>query len=221
MNYIIYNSNKKILTKIVQVIKDNSIQSTIITFDNYDTKFKDCIREKSNKNIYILNIDRESNILALNIAKDIRTEDWTSIIIFTTANESLITTLAKQRLMFLSIISIFDNFEQNLKYCIKDIETIFNINNSKDILYIFSKNKFTYIVSKNETKKTRISAYYIAKKYNLIQTHKSYYINFDNIRKIDFNTNTVQFKNGKIIVCISTRLKAKIKRDFSLYKHNI
>lgn len=221
MKYIIYNSNKKILSEIVQILKENSEQNEIIVFEDYNKNFQNYIEKKENKKIYILHIEEETNIFAINIAKNIRIADWTSIIIFTIANESLITTLAKQRVMFLSVISIFDNFDENLKYCIEDIETIFNISTSKDILYVFSKDKFTYIVSLKETIKTRVSAYYIAEKYNLVQTHKSYYVNFDNIIKIDFNKNCITFKNNKTLICISSRLKSKIKRDFSLYKHNI
>lgn len=221
MNYIIYNSNEKLSNKIIDIIQDNSNKQTIEFFKDYTQELKEFIHKNNKKQVYILNIDTKKDIYAINIAKEIRKNDWTSIIIFTTNNESIINSIAKQRLMFFSIVSTFDNFEENFNYCIEDIETIFNIESSKEILYIFSKNKFTFIVTKSEMKKTRASAYYIANNYNLIQTHKSYYINLANVKSIDFEHNTVIFNNNKSIHCISARLKSKIKREFSLYKHNI
>lgn len=216
MNYIIYNKDDKLNEKIKQQIQLYTHNSNISIFTDYTDNLKRIIK-KSNNNVYILNIDNRVENSPVSIAKEIRKYSWDSIIVFITNMESIINTLAKLRIMFFTVISIYDDFDNNLIKCISEIDRIFNVEKKSNILYVHSENKHTYIVKSNEIITSKIAASVIAAKYNLLQVHKSYYVNLKNIKSIDFDQKQIIFKNNiKIENCISARMKEKLKREYSL-----
>lgn len=237
LNFIIINNdqifNKNIKNVITKAMFDENIDYTIKNFSNDSSKLQSTININENK-IYIIDIDT-NNINGIDLAKEIRKNDWESQIIFITNYHINITMIIQSRLIPLDLIYKFeDDFEKRLANDIKQIikiqhkkeQLIFKNQNSiitiplKDILYItkdslsrkclITTNNKTYIVNKNLTDiKSKLNN-------NFIQTHRACIINIEKVQKVDKKNNSITFENNHTIDLISRNYKKELINKLKL-----
>jgi len=232
INFIICDDNEimnknieKIITKIMMPLNDDY---KIHNFSDYNNSLKSLIRKKIGNKIYILDVEIPSKS-GLDIAREIRMDDWNSIIIFLTAHYELKQAAFKNRLMLLDFISKYDDCEkeltENIKLALKILGTkqvltfmsnyiTYRINLS-DIIYIIRdsvdrktiiRTPYTkYMVNKNicDIKKQLDDHFY--------QTHRSAIVNKDYIDKIDYKKDIITFKNKETINLLSKGKKKGLK----------
>ncbi len=224
-NQIMNKNIEKIITKIMMPLNDDY---KIYSFLDYNNSLKSLIHKKIGNKIYILDVEIPSKS-GLDIAHEIRTDDWDSIIIFLTAHYELKQAAFKNRLMLLDFISKYDNCEEdlteNIKLALKILGTkqvltfmsnyvTYRINLS-DIVYIVRdsvdrkviiRTPYTkYIVNKNisEIKKQLDDRFY--------QTHRSAIVNKDYIAEIDYKKDIITFKNKETFNLLSKGKKKGLK----------
>ena len=162
----------------------------------------------------------------IDIARKIRKQDFNSVINFITSHNEVGTLLLRERLMFLSFVCKFDDFdkkltlavEESLKLVDEKLALRFEENGTlytiplADILYIYSENKKTIIVTNYTHFKIKKSLKEIEKIVNnkVRRANRSCIVNTANINKIDKKTNTIYFTKAE------TKLFSnQYKKDFS------
>jgi two-component system response regulator AgrA len=120
---------------------DNSINYKIHSFEEYNDELKNIIKQKIGKKIYLLDIELKDKS-GIEIAHEIRDNDWDSIIVIATAHSELFPKVFKDKLMLFDFISKFENYKDNLLQTINKIISIY----SKDESFCFNIRKTNYIV---------------------------------------------------------------------------
>lgn len=234
-NIIIYSNNIKLINRIKNTISRNFKNINTLIFSEMSLDLQAIITSK-NKIIYIICIDKEDPT-CIKLAEDIRKNDFQSILIFVISYELSAIYLSKKKFMFLTLISIYNNFEHELLESInialyilkrKNIVTLSTTTdiyfiNTKEVLYINSSNNKTYIHLLNKVIETTLSLkeLIVMLKCHFIQTHKSCYINIENIYKIDFQNNLIVFTNSSKINLLSRRYRNELKNNLSIYTDKI
>ena len=122
INFVICDDNEKILQKVIEVVQKSMINSIyeykIHDFKDYNSKFKNLVKEKLPNKIYILDVETPSES-GIDMARLIRKDDVNSVIIFLTSHNEVGSLLLKEALMFLTFICKYDNAEERLSKSIK------------------------------------------------------------------------------------------------------
>lgn len=232
INFIIVDDNKKFLEIMVDVVTKVMMKNKFMykthTFSEYDNDFFNVMNSDIPNKIYILDIEtREAS--GIDVARKIRKHDIDSIIIFATVHNEAGLVLLKDDLMFLTFLCKFDDFENNLYSSIckalefthhklsirfNDRGTFYNIPVC-DILYVTKES-----TDRKSTIKTSYTSYrvnltlkeiYDLCGNNLVQTHRSCFVNMDNVRVFDRKNNSIEFDNGDVIDLVSNKYKKGIE----------
>lgn len=232
LNFIICDDNKIIRENVNKVITKlmlpTDIEYKVIEFEKYDKDFAQLIDRKTEKKIYILDVEINCHS-GLDVARKIREKDWESIIIILTAHYELAYEAFKNRLLLLDFLSKFDNYEHNLYEALK---TALKISHNKKQLSFESKrtsyridfDEILYIYKDTENRKTVIKTfskdYSVALNLNeietmlpetFIKTHRACVVNSNNIKTVDFKENIIVFKNGEKINLLSKNYRKDVK----------
>lgn len=207
MKIIVYaDEDAKVISNILNEIHFKTYE----VFNNYCDHLKDMIHDFSIK-LYIISF---KTINCLKVIRDIRNNDFKSIIIIITNDEQIATSILKERLMLLTMISVYDNFKNNL---INAIQLSYQIVSSySNILYIKSSNKIVSIITATQVFKSKKPLKKLAKEFgnNFIQSHKSCYININQVKYIDFSKNIIYFKNDTCTTLLSRTYKKNLIDTF-------
>lgn len=206
------------------IMSENNNEYKIHSYNNYSSNLNQIINDENIDNkIYILDIDFESKN-GIDIAREIRDNDFNSIIIFYTSHENIYSIL-KVPLIFDCITKFeSENLEKTLKkalqYIKKDTlylnkgQTIYKIKYD-DILYITTnlENRGITIVTTNKKINIKISMNDISKMLNrnFIRTHRACFVNKNRIFKIDFKNREIIFDNNVKTNLVSVREVKKLK----------
>ena len=130
LKFVIYDDEDKYLNGIEKIIKkatkDN--QYDIVKFKEYNKEFQGVIKDDSKK-IYILDIEIPNGLSGVDVARNIRKNDWDSMIILVTAHLEKVFSVVQAQIMILGLISKTNKFQD---YLISAIETsIKKINQTK------------------------------------------------------------------------------------------
>lgn len=233
INFIICDDNKFIL-KEVELVIDRIFMSNKLAyrkhlFNDYDSVFFDIIKQKLPNKIYILDIETPSNS-GVNIAREIRSNDYNSIIIFLTAYKKYSYEIIKSELLVFTFISKLDDYKKELKSAINKTLKILGTNQYfcfrynythytiplKDILYITTdKIKRCSVIF------TNYSQFYVNYSLddinhqlnkNFVKSHRSCIINKEQVRMIDYKNNMIVFKDNTSIDLLSREFKKEIKK---------
>jgi two-component system, LytTR family, response regulator AgrA len=232
LNFIICDDEEYIRKNVLKIISKlmMPLEAEYKTYEfiNYNKDFDSLIRKKIGKKIYILDIE-VNNKSGLDVARKIRERDWESIIIILTAHYELAHEAFKSRLMLLSFVSKFDNYEQNI--C-EDLKLAINISNLKSTITFYSnKNLYKidpadvlYIIKSDLERKIIIKTFYsefkVTKTLNeiikdldgkFIKTHRACIVNTRNIKSIDYRNNIITFSNNDKINLLSRNYKKEVK----------
>jgi two-component system response regulator AgrA len=233
LNFIICDDNKVIRENVNKVITKlmlpTDIEYKVAEFEKYDKDFAQLIDRKTEKKIFILDVEMNSHS-GLDVARKIREKDWESIIIILTAHYELAYEAFKNRLLLLDFLSKFDNYEHNLYEALK---TALKISHNKKQLSFESKrtsyridfDEILYIFKDTENRKTVIKTF--SKDYSVslnlneievmlpetfIKTHRACVVNSNNIKTVDFKENIIVFKNGEKINLLSKNYRKEVKK---------
>lgn len=233
INFIICDDNDLIReiqeTIISKVAMPYDFDYKVFSFSSYKKEMKDVIKNVSGIKIYILDIELQG-ASGIDIAKDIRKNDWESFIIISTQHDELELSVLKNKLLIFDFISKFDNYEKRLTDTINDIinnlnnkriltfKTHNDINNVKfdDILYIYRDSnleKVKLVTSNKEEFIIRESIKNIVSRLDdrFYKTHKACYVNKEKIRKIDFKNSIIYFDSGIKIDLLSRNYKKGLR----------
>lgn len=212
----VVKNNKKLLEKIVDLLA--FFNTPFKVFEDFTEEFF-TLMKTSKKKIYILDIE-PSNILWLDITKEIRQYDWKSVIIIMSAYDMPIRVFNK--IQIFAFINILDNFENQLKDSIEDAIDVLYVKNKttsikiiksgkqilekKDILYIIREKRSNKCIVKTTNGIFTIykSLKELEKEFGFERTHKSCIVNMDKVIKID--ENKIRFSNGEVIDYVSKKI---------------
>lgn len=223
------HTKNNIVTIINTVMMGTKTDYKIFDFSSYNADFKKIMNRTLENKVYILDIEVEDKS-GIDIATNIRENDWESIIIFLTVHDYLMRDTIKKRLMVLNFISKFDNYSVQLRDTIKTAIKILDIGpkitfKSKgtvysikfdDINYIVKEmNKRTICINAKGTDYIMLSTLIKLKKQlpkSFIQTHKAAIVNTDKIESIDFKNKIILFKDGNKLDLISKNYKKEVSK---------
>lgn len=231
INFIIVDDNKKFLDIMIDVVTKVMMKNKFLyktfSFDEYDNKFMDIMNASIPNKIYILDIETRK-ASGIDIARKIRKNDVDSIIIFATVHNEAGLVLLKDDLMFLTFLCKFDDFENNLYNSLsKSLEfihhrAVINFNDRgtiysipiSDILYITKESNDRKSIIKTSSTEYRVGL--TLKELidlcgdNLVQTHRSCFVNLNRVRVIDKRKNIIEFDDGSSIDMLSSMYKRGI-----------
>lgn len=232
MEFVICDDEKLFRSNVRKIIDKMLINSDdyyeVTEFSKFDQSFQKKIK-KSKPKIYILDIEIKDSISGIDIARQIRKNDWESIIIFVTSHNELGYQALKAQIMLLDFISKYDDFENNLEITLK--KAISLVNNKKTIKfdmdgvsYIIHLNDILYIEKDTVDRKCIIKTTYTEISVNktlnyMLQilddrfylSHRSCVVNTEKIRKVDWKNNTIYFENGNSTTLLSRDKKKGLK----------
>lgn len=241
--FIIYDDDKQFLQKNKKIIDDCMMnydyEYKCYSFDEYNEKFENLIKDNSGLKVYLLDIEGK-NKSGLDIVRLIREKynDWFSIIIIITNRNEFKYDALSNRLYLMDFINKLDNLEEILG---EDIKRIINgyINCTECLTYEFNRSfkrieykNIVYIEKEKDSKKCIIHTIYgdypiassigdILTKLNnkFIKTSRSTIINISYVSEYDSSSNEILFSNGEKITDISRLCKKDlINRVCELFK---
>ena len=231
LNFVVCEDNK-----VVREIIENIINKTLImydfdyvisSFEKYNNKLKNIIHKSSDIKVFILDLELP-NKTGIDIVKEIRSVDWDSVVIISTSHNELEMSLLKQKLLILDFISKFDNYEKRLSDTIHMVIKKLNIKkvlsfkcgketcrlSYDDILYICNSKSIVRVVTIDKEYIAKDSLTSISKKLDdrFYRTHRSCYVNKDNIKSIDYKNNIICFVNDVKIDYLSRNYKKEMRK---------
>ncbi len=231
INFIICDDNKFILKEVEELIDKVMMKNKLCykkhVFSDYNENFFKIMKTKISCKIYILDIETPT-YSGIDIARMIRKNDYSSIIIFLTSYNDLGYTILKGEFLFLAFINKFDNYKFKLKSSLEkslkilgkrqvirfeDCGVIYTIP-LNDILYITRDTVERKLIIKTDhvdyiVSKTLIAMLEILGK-NFKQTHRSCIVNKNRVLQFSFSKKMILFDNGIEIDLISFKYKDKV-----------
>ena len=224
VNIIICDDNLRDAKRVEEIVEDYfyNLDHNLYVYNDYDKNFLKIIDSKLENKIYLLDIETPS-MSGIDVARLIRKNDYSSVIIFFSVYDDLSKIIARKNIMALNFINKFDNLEVNLKSSLNlalsvvgkkrrvKLESkgiIYNID-LDSILYITrdTVSRMSIIICDNVTYNIKISLKKI--KSNLptefIQTHKSCIVNKNRIKEIDHKKMIITFDNNQSTNLISKK----------------
>lgn len=236
LKFVIYDDEDKYLNGIEKIIKkatkDN--QYDIVKFKEYNKEFQDVIKDDSKK-IYILDIEIPNGLSGVDVARNIRKNDWDSMIILVTAHLEKVFSVVQAQIMILGLISKTNKFQDNL---ISAIETsIKKINQTK--VLTFTTQNITYKIFTDDiyyiTKDSVERKCIIKNKYNeapiyenlssvlnklddrFVIISRSCIVNVEKISKVDWKNCIIYFDNGTSNNYLSRSKKKELRNKIENY----
>ncbi len=216
---------KEVLRKTV-ISKDNTID--IKYFTKYNDELKTLIEDDSIRKVYIMDIELESKVSGIDIAKLIRKNDWESEIIFITCHDKMFESVYRNVYEVFDFIEKFFNMESRLE---KDIEMIFKKNFDNKMLIISNRNvelqiyyrAITHIIRDKEERKVVVYTDTNTFKLNMslsdimemlddrfIQTHRSCIANRQRVHQWNWTKGDFILDNGKKVDYLSKKYKKEV-----------
>ena len=224
VNIIICDDVVSDVNKIEKLVRDyfKNLEFKIYKYYDFDKNFLKIVNLDLENKIYLLDIETPS-MSGIDVARIIRKNDYSSVIIFLSGHDDLSRIVAKKNIMCLNFINKFDNAKNNLKHsldmalsivgkkrrvklCSKGI--VYNID-IDSILYITKEtiSRNTIVVCDNNTYYVKMSMKNVIEELSndFIQVHKACYINKNRVSKIDYKSLEITFDNNDSTNLVSTK----------------
>ncbi len=237
LNFIICEDNQEYLNRIgtllTKIMMPYNFEYRIHKFMKYEQKFRNLINDNTTQKVYILDVELPE-VSGLEIASEIRENDWNSIIIFVTAHTECKDDIFYSRLLAIDYIAknklSYDRLEETIKVVLDKFSNervyAFNYNSVtyripyKNILYIekVPRDKRVNIVTESgEVYEDANTITNLNEKLgkNFYLTHKSCLVNLKQIKHIDYSQGIITFKNGVKTDLLSKRHKKDLKNYVS------
>lgn len=221
------NTIKEVIRKTV-IKKDNSIK--VKYFTKYNKELQNVIGDNSIRKVYIMDIELESKISGIDIAKQIRELDWESEIVFITCHDNMFETVYRSVYEVFDFIEKFHNMEDRLE---KDIELIFQKKFDNKMLKVSNRNidlqifyrAITHITRDKEERKVLIHTDRNIFKVNMnlsdiielldsrfVQTHRSCITNHQRVNQWNWPKGYYVLDSGKKIEYLSKKYKKEVEK---------
>lgn len=233
LRFIICEDNKNFLQKASEVVHKvmmpYDFDYKVNKFTGYNKEVEEIIENTNEQKVYILDVEIPE-VSGLEIASSVRENDLESTIIFLTSFPQYKNDVFYSRLLALDYIQKGalwnDRLEETLKYTIKIMnrKQILNFNYAGNS-YRIPLSEINYVEKVQEQKKCII--YTVDnKKYQINENikdmdktlgplfykcHKSFLVNVENIKHINYKENTITFQNNICEYLISNRCKKGLK----------
>lgn len=229
INIVVYGRSGPFMKKNINCIRISllryDLDYRISKFDVY-TDMLDRIIKSNSKKIYIIDV---TSCDAFDVALRIREYDYDSIIILVSSDNRDNINLFKDRLMVLDLVCYDNKYEDRL---IDDIDVAVSIIDKhkefvfkyKRVLYKVPFCEITYIEKEPDIKRCIIHTIknnyvmtgtlnYIMEQLNndFVRTHQSCIVNLNNIKRIEFSSNMIIFKNDDKTDMLNIKMKKEIK----------
>ncbi len=231
LNIIICDDNKRDLERITKIVdkfmKNNKYEYNKYLYTDYNDDFMNFVKTNTPFRIYILDIETPSRS-GIDVAREIRTKDLESVIIFLTGHDELGRIILQNDLMFLSFVNKFDNLDKRMNEILYKAMALVNkkriiriddgtntyIIDLNDILYL-SKDTF----ERRTTIKTDYSEYKVRKSLSklkellddrFIQSHRACVVNKSRISRIDYSNRIIYFDTNEYIDLFSKKYKKEV-----------
>ena len=246
INFIICDSDKNYISKINTLINEVMLSCycdySVKIYYEYSNDLKKIIHDDFIENkIYILDIEFKNSKSGIEIAKEIRKNDFDSLIIYFSTMD-----ISKYiySILNLFIFDFINKYEpEKLKTSIlKAIDVIKIKNNRKktitvrsnrllcninldDIIYIMTNVERRGIII--HTKKNEIYTNMSLKDITeyldnrFVKTHRSCYVNLDHVSIFDSLLRIIKFDNGDILDLVSVREVKNIKNNLAKFKKQL
>ena len=218
INFIVCEDNDIVLNKNINTINNimfsNNIEYKIYSFKNYTEELQNLIDNNFDNKIYVLDIELEDSS-GIDIARKIRKNDWSSLIIFSTAHFELFPQVFSDKLMIFDYITKFDDYENNLSNSLKKCLDIITHNNtinfkSESEYHNVKLNTILYLTYDKYSRKTIIKTlnnkYYVNNTLSSFENslnqsfkriNRSYIVNMLNVKNINYKEKMIEFYNGE------------------------
>ncbi len=231
INFILVDDNdnhrKKVNNIIVSKMMNNKIDFKVYQFSDYTKELINFIKLNKEDCIYILDLELPNGD-GIDIARMIRNDsnNWINPIIILTAHSSLYYEVYKQRLQILDFIGkcedVKNNLSENIDICLRMLnkDKVYRYT-YKSIDYTIPLSHINYIQRDDRRTKmvTKDNEYFQNISINVIKeglptyfipSSKGTLINLKNVRKIDWNSYKVYFKDGTNGYLVSKSHKKEI-----------
>ncbi len=232
MLFVLYDDYESFLEqgeRVIYRLNSNIEKSQIRSFTTFNKNFEDVIEDTGCKKIYILDIEVKGSISGIEVAKKIRKSDWDSIIIMVTSHTELGYEALKAQIMLLDFISKYNDWEESLYQALVKASSL--LNNKKviildsngmtyrihtsEIIYILKDSKERKCTIKTKTDEIQVSQNIadLGKKLDqrFFLSHRSCYINLDQIANIDWKNGEIHFRTGDSIDYLARDRKKELK----------
>lgn len=231
INFIICDDNEIIRSNVIsavnKIMMKNKIAYKIHEFIDYNDTFLTFINKSDGNRIFVLDIETPSRS-GIDVARIIRMKDKQSSIIFLTSHDELGYTLLKSKINFLTFISKYDDYEENVKEAVEEALKYVGVKRTLDfldhgvefsipianILYVTKDTveRKSIIKTDNNEYKIYIPLHKLKKDLgsNFRQTHRSCVINKDRTESINYNKRIITFDNGEKIDMLSDTYKKEL-----------
>ena len=239
LRFIICEDNKEFNNRLAMIINKvmmpYNFEYKISKFEEYNKEVEEIIIRKNEQKIYILDVELPE-VSGLEIASTIREQDLDSTIIFVTSHPECQNDIFYPRLLAVDYINKdklwADRFEKTIIYSIRNLNRRrilsfeFNYNSYRlpinEILYVekVQDNQKCAINMENGEKYEIISTISELKNKlgsSFFQSHKSYLVNVEKIKKINYADNTITFQNNKRLYLLSNRNKKELREYVANY----
>lgn len=223
------NICKKIIDKIMF---SNNVAYEFNYFDRYSKDLQAIINDNSIFKIFIMDIELKGTKSGLDIAKQIREDDWDSEIIFITSHDKMFEPVFRTIFKVFDFIEKFHNLESRLEQDLKtiiskdyDTKKFFYVNKRselqiylKDILYIYrdtTERKIVLVTTKNKFfANLSISETLLKLDERFKQIHRACIVNTNKVSCYNWNEGYFVLCNGKKIDLCSKNYKedSSVKR---------
>ncbi len=231
---VIIENEEKTQTKIKNILKDldflTNEEAEVLYFTKYNKELKQIIENNAEPKIYILDINLETKVSGIDIAKFIRTNDWESEIIFITNHDKMFETVYRSVYKVFDFIEKFHNLDHRLK---KDLKLIYNRNFDNKMFKYQNQNlniqiyyhSIIYIYRDKEERKAVIKTdkneYYLSltlidilkmldNRFKMV--HRSCIVNTDRIEEYKWSQGYFQTDTGEIVYMLSKKHKDDITK---------
>ena len=203
INFIVCEDNlevRKINEQIInKLMFKNSIDYKIHSFNSYDNDLNELMHKHIGKKVYILDIELE-NKSGIDVAHEIRKEDWNSIIIVATAHTELFPQIFKDRLLLFDFVSKFENYQENLLSTLNKVIRIYQSDkmftfNIRKTTYSFKYDEILYLKYDKTERKTILKT--LTSEYKISKSMKSLSINLPDYF-VKINNHCIINKNNLI-----------------------
>lgn len=235
MNYfIVVEDDKKTQETIKGVLRKIIINKEqkfeIKYFTKYTSELQSIIADDSIRKIYIMDIELDTKVSGIDIAKQIRKDDWESEIIFITCHDKMFETVYRSVYEVFDFIEKFHKMEERLE---NDLELIIQKNFDNKMFIFSSRNvdlqiyyrSITHITRDKEERKIVIHTYSNKFKISMnlsevlsrlddrfIQTHRSCIANRKRVQEWNWPKGYFILDNGKKVDCLSKRFKKEVEK---------
>lgn len=227
IKFALCDDNSQLLSKLKEMLEIIFLRSDFdaeIVFSTTSAQNLVTFLNTNDVNVLFLDIDLNSQLNGIDIAKEIRKHNKSIYIIFITGHfEYIISAFECKTFDFIQKPFSFSKLETTIQRLFEDINSntqkFIRLNSSyrlvsQDLINYIQKDKMKAIYFLNTA---QISSYGSFNKIseslpnNFVRCHKSFIVNVNNISNVDLSTNTIFFKSSSTFKCF---IGPKYKNNF-------